>query len=82
MSEALVISRQSWLAQRRRWKMSWRGNLWRGHPDGCGALVVFKDKLGQGWRWCIALDGEEPVFSPVAYRTRAEARAAVEAEAA
>jgi hypothetical protein len=78
-----MINRESWLAMRTRWKMSSRGNgtVWRGTPDGCGVLSVYRDRFGPGWRFCIAIDGEPPIFSPIAYRTRKQAKEAAEAEA-
>jgi hypothetical protein len=76
-----MINRTSWLAMRTRWKFSARGNLWRGLPSGAGVLTVFKDRSGHGWRYCISLDGEEPIFSPDIYRTRQQAKDACAAEA-
>jgi hypothetical protein len=73
-----MIHHSSYLRQRTRWRATWKDfqARWRGTPNG-RVLTVFRNKRGPGWCWCISGDGLAPTFSPQAYRTREQAKAAV-----
>jgi hypothetical protein len=71
-----------YLRQRTRWRATRKDReaRWRGTPDG-RILTVYRSKWKPGWCWCIGAAGLPPVFSPVVYRTRAEAKTSVMAAA-
>lgn len=71
------FSRTSYLKQRTRWRATRRDPQarWRGTPDGRIA-TVFRNKRGPGWCWCLAADGEPPMFGGPC-RTREAAKAEV-----
>ncbi len=73
----MIVSRISYLQSRTRWRAPRKNpqSRWRGTPDGRVA-TVFRNMRGPGGCWCLAADGEPPVFGGPC-RTREEAKAAV-----